>query len=104
MIIIGVRWRLIALASAVGLMGVLIVLTTLNSQRQATELRTRLSQVDSESFGIAEHFKDALREVTDKMLRYRTVRDPVAWEEFLQAQYREMGNAWEKKQPRERQK
>jgi len=78
---------LIALASAVGLMGVLIVLTTLNSQRQATELRTRLSQVDSESFGIAEHFKDALREVTDKMLRYRTVRDPVAWEEFLQASH-----------------
>ena len=59
----GVTFRLAALGAAVGLMGVLIVLITLSSQREANELRARLSTVDSESFDLADHFKDMLREV-----------------------------------------
>ncbi len=83
----GIKFRLILLGLAVGLMGALIVLLTLSSQRQASELRARLSQLDSESLGIAEHFKDALREVSDKMLNYRTARDPASWQEFLDASH-----------------
>lgn len=68
-------------------MGALIVLTTLRSERQAAELRARLTQVDSESFTIAERFKDLLREVADKMTRYRTTHEPIAWEECLTASH-----------------
>ena len=42
----GIKFRFVALALVVALMGALIVLATLNSQRQAAELRDRLSQVD----------------------------------------------------------
>ena len=83
----GIKFRLIVLGLAVGLMGALIVLLTLNSQRQASELRARLNQLDAESLGIAEHFKDALREVSDKMVNYRTARDPASWQEFLDASH-----------------
>ena len=81
----GIKLRLIALGSALALMGALIVVVVLGSQKQAAELRARLSQVDVESFGIAEQFKDRLRGVTDKMRAYRTTHDPVSWEEFLGA-------------------
>jgi len=83
----GIKFRLAALAVAVALMGVLIALTTLDSERRAAELRAQLKQVDSESFKIEEHFKDALREVTDKMARYRTARDPADWEEFVKSSH-----------------
>jgi len=53
MIASGIKWRLIALGLALALMGALIVVVVLTSQRQAAELRARLSQVDVESFGIA---------------------------------------------------
>ena len=65
-----VHLRLVAVSVAVALTGALIILVTLNSERRSREARTRLSQVDSESFGMAEHFKDQLREVNDKMRRY----------------------------------
>ena len=72
----GIKLRLAALGLATALMGALIVLVTLYSQRQGTELRTRLNDLESQSFGIAEQFKDALRDVNDKMIRYRTVPRP----------------------------
>ena len=72
------------LALVVALMGALIVLATLNSQRQAAELRDRLSQVDSESFRIADQFRDSLRELNNTMQRYGTDHDPVVWDEFLE--------------------
>src|SRR5260221_7811738 len=83
----GIRLRLIALGLALALMGALIVVVVLNSQSQARELRARLSQVDLESFGIAEHFKDALRSVNDKMRGYRNTHDPALWDEFLVASH-----------------
>jgi signal transduction histidine kinase len=78
-------FRMAALGAAVGLMGVLIVLITLNSQNEADELRARLSTVDLESAGIAEHFKDSLREVNTMRLRYAIDHDPATWEQFLKA-------------------
>ena len=81
----GIKFRLVTLALVVALMGALIVLATLNSQRQATELRDRLSQVDSESFKIADQFRDSLRELNNTMQRYGTDHDPAVWNEFLEA-------------------
>jgi signal transduction histidine kinase len=83
----GIKLRLAALLMGLGLFGALIVLVTLSSQRQADEVRARLSQVDTESFHIADHFKDALREVDDKMRGYRVERQPELWEEFLKASH-----------------
>ena len=82
---LGIQARLTALGLAVALMGALIVVVTFNSQRQAVEARTRLNQVESESFRIAERFKDNLREVNDKMRRYASFHEPAVWQEFLQA-------------------
>lgn len=76
---------MVTLALVVALMGVLIVLATLNSQRQAAELRDRLSQVDSESFRIADQFRDSLRELNNTMQRYGTDHDPAVWNEFIEA-------------------
>jgi signal transduction histidine kinase len=80
-------FRLAALGAAVGLMGVLIVLITLSSQREADELRARLSTVDLESAGIAEHFKDSLREVNTARLRYAIDHNPATWEQFLKGSH-----------------
>ena len=40
----GIKFRLVALTVVVALMGVLILLATLNSQRQSSALRERLSE------------------------------------------------------------
>ena len=84
----GIRFRLVALALIVALMGALILLATLTSQRQAAELRDRLSQVDFESFRIADQFRDSLRELNNTMQRYGTEHDPAVWNEFLEASHK----------------
>src|SRR6478672_4066913 len=81
----GIQFRLAALALAVALMGTLIVLATLRSQKQSGELRTRLRSVDSESFGMADHFKDSLRELNNTIFRYAMNHEPAVWEEFRKA-------------------
>jgi len=83
----GVTFRLAALGAAVGLMGVLIVLITFSSQKEASELRARLSTVESESSGIADHFKDMLREVNTMRLREAVDHDPATWAQFLKASH-----------------
>ncbi len=83
----GIKFRLVALGLATAMMGALIVLITLYSQRQGTELHSRLNDLDSQSVGISEQFKDALRDVNDKMLRYRTTPDAANWKEFLDASH-----------------
>ena len=67
----GIKFRLVALATAVGLMGILIALATLISQSQSTKVRLRLSQVDEESFGMADHFRRTLRELRPSIGRER---------------------------------
>src|ERR1051326_3988756 len=79
----GVKLRFTALALVLGLMGVAIVLITLNSQRQAAELRARVGHGDLESFGIADHFKDSLRVLNSTMFNYGIRHDPADWESFL---------------------
>jgi signal transduction histidine kinase len=81
----GVKFRLVALGLGLGLMGALIIFIMLFSQQQGTELHARLTQLDSESFRMAEHFKDSLRDVSDKLLRYRTLRNEASWMEFTNA-------------------
>lgn len=81
----GLKWRLMALGLAVGLMGALIVAVTLTSGQRASAVRDRLSQVDSESFRLAERFKDRLREANDKMRRYASFHEPRVWVEFQEA-------------------
>src|SRR5215469_10650380 len=79
----GFRFRVLALALVMALMGVLILLATLNSQRQSVELGARLRQVDSESFQIADKFRDSLRQLNNTLQRYGIDRDPAVWKEFL---------------------
>jgi signal transduction histidine kinase len=81
----GIGHRLTALAFALVLMGALIAVMTLTSQRQADDAKARLGQVDLESFRIADLFKEKLRSANDKMRRYASVRDSAAWEDFLKA-------------------
>src|SRR5580765_261870 len=83
----GLKMRSAALAMVVGLMGVLIVLTILNSQRQAAELRAGLSHVELESFGIADHFKDSLRSLNSTMLSYGIRHNTADWESFLKVRH-----------------
>ncbi len=78
----GVTFRLVALAAGVGLMGLLIGLMTLNSQRQANDLRGRLSQVDSESFRISDQFETFLRALNDAFYQYGDTKLPTDWEQF----------------------
>jgi signal transduction histidine kinase len=88
----GVKLRLTALMLAVAVMGGLIVFVTLNSQRQGADLSVKLKEVDDQSLGMAEHFKDVLRDVSDKLTRYRGTGDAGTWSEFLKA--RAGLNAW----------
>lgn len=83
----GVKLRLVLLVLALGLMGALIVFITLFSQHQGTELHARLGQLESESFNLSEHFKDRLREVGDKLIRYRNYRQEPDWQEFVNSSH-----------------
>jgi signal transduction histidine kinase len=82
-----VKLRLAGLVLGVGLMGALIVLAIVLSQREGEELRAQLATVDSESFGISEHFKDSLREVNNIRLRYTMGHDSGQWQQFLNASH-----------------
>jgi hypothetical protein len=82
-----VRLRLIGLAAAIGLMGLVIAFMTLRSQRQAGELRARLHQVDSESFQIADGFKDSLRQLNSALYRFGSTREPADMERFRDASH-----------------
>src|SRR5271154_5229360 len=76
----GIRFRLVVLGLGLGLMGTLIVLIILSSQRQVSELRARLNNVDSETSGITDHFQASLRELNSDMLRYGTDRNSAIWD------------------------
>jgi signal transduction histidine kinase len=93
------KLRLAALGVAAVLMGVLIALATILSQKQSGRLRGQLQIVDSESAGISEHFKDSLREVNTIRLRYTMERDPAAWRQFLNTSH-ELGVWLDQQAPR----
>jgi signal transduction histidine kinase len=80
-----IRLRLIALGTGVAVLGVLIAVVVLELQVLAVQWRTRVSQVDIESFRIADHFRDKLRYCNDKMRHFASTEDAVSWDEFLAA-------------------
>ena len=79
------KWRLIGLASAIGLMGLAIAFITVKSQRQSGALRARLSEVDSESFRIADEFRDFLRSLNNSLYRYGSGHDLLDQSNFTKA-------------------
>jgi len=83
----GIRFRLTALGLAVGLMGALIALITLNSHRQVSELQSRLNNMGSESSGIMDQFEESLGKLNSAMLRYGTDHDPNVWQNSLNASH-----------------
>lgn len=78
-----IKLRLAGLGLAVALLGALIVLVTLKSEQQAGSISTRLGILDTESFRIADRFKDKLRDALDKMRRYATTGDATSWQDFV---------------------
>lgn len=78
----GIKYRLVALLLVLTVMGVSILLATLYSQRQAGDLRVRLSQVESESFRIADEFRDLFRGLNNILY------DPAVWNEFLESSHK----------------
>ncbi len=66
----GAKFRLLALAAGLALAWLLIGLMTVRSQRQAGFLRARLSQLESESFRVADDFRDDLRKLNESLYHY----------------------------------
>ena len=79
--------RLAALILAAATMGLLMVVAIILSQREADKLRAQLNIVDSESFSIAEHFKDSLREVNNIRFHYTVDHEPAVWDQFLKSSH-----------------
>jgi len=82
-----VKLRLIGLALGIGLMGFTILFMTVKSQRQATDLRLRLAKVDSESFRIADQFRDYLRQLNDQLYHYGRSHTPPDVAAFTKASH-----------------
>ena len=80
---LNIKFRLAALCVAVGLMGALIVFITLNSQREAADLQTRLANLDVESSGVANQLRDSLQDLNNTVIGYGVNRDPGLWEACL---------------------
>lgn len=82
---LGLVLRLAALITAVGVMGLLIALATLESRRQAARLRVQLDLVDSQSFDIADNFRQKMHGLSRAMLDYGVGHQAAQWEAFEQA-------------------
>jgi len=76
---LNMKFRLAALGLAVGMMAALIVFITLNSQREVTDLQTRLNILDVESTGIANQFRDSFHELNNAVVGYGISHDPAEW-------------------------
>ena len=77
------KLRLAALVLAMALMGGLIVFVTWNSQRQANSLQARLNNLDVESSGIANQFRESFRTLNSSVINYGIDRDPAKWQMVL---------------------
>ena len=65
-----VQQKLIGLVAAIVLVWLGIAFLTVRLQQQWGELRTQLKQVDSESFRIADQFRDSLRQLNESLYHY----------------------------------
>ena len=79
------NFRLAALVLAMGLMGVVIAYITVNSQREASDLQTRLNTLDLESSEISDQFRESFRNLNNMVIGYGIDRDPATWEKTRQA-------------------
>jgi signal transduction histidine kinase len=80
-----IKLRLAALGAVVGLTGVLIAVIVLELQQKAVMTRERLGEVDTESFRIADLFKEKLRQANDHMRRHSTDESPQEWDAFVKS-------------------
>lgn len=78
----GIKLRLVAFVSAIGLMGLLIAWAAHTSSRRIARLQQRLTAVQLQSFQIADHFQQSIRELNNIVLRYGVSHDPKDWEPF----------------------
>jgi signal transduction histidine kinase len=67
---LGIRVRLMALTTALVLMGCAIALLTLSLQRRSAELRVQLSEVANESFERADDLRTYLADLNDSLYHY----------------------------------
>jgi signal transduction histidine kinase len=89
---LNMKFRLAALVVAMAFMGALIVFITWNSQREATDLQTKLNNLDVESSGIANQFRESFRELNNTVVDFGINRDELEWDKALKDSH-EL-NAW----------
>lgn len=77
---LSIKLRLAVLGFAAGLMGALIFFITLNSQRETTDLQSRLSSLDTESFGLADQFRESMRSLNNTVIDYGINHNPSTWQ------------------------
>ncbi|HUA64787.1 MAG TPA: ATP-binding protein [Alphaproteobacteria bacterium] len=80
---LNIKFRLAALGLAVGLMATLIVYITLNSQREVDDLQSRINNLDLESSGPANQFRNSIRELNNAVIGYGINHNPAAWDACL---------------------
>jgi signal transduction histidine kinase len=83
----GIKFRLVALAAGIAVGGLLIGLMTVKSQQQADLLRERLNRVESESFRIADDFREFLRRLNNSLYEYGSRPGPADRDQVLKASH-----------------
>jgi signal transduction histidine kinase len=78
----GMKYRLVAFILAIAGMFVVIVWTGHTSWRRIGELREKLTTVKLQSFQIADHLQQTIRELNNLVLRYGVYQDANAWANF----------------------
>ena len=78
----GIKFRLVAFVSAIGIMVTLIVWTAHTSWERIAELQQKLTSVQLKSFQIADHFQQTILELNNTVLRYAVSHDPADWARF----------------------
>jgi signal transduction histidine kinase len=81
----GIKLRLALLGVAVALMGALIVVVTLTSEKQANEVKVLLGGMEDESISMEDDFLERNREVNNAALSYRTSPSDAAWKDLQRA-------------------
>jgi signal transduction histidine kinase len=84
---LGIKLRLVGLSAAIVLLGLTMVFMAAQSQRQAAQLRVQLARVDSESFRIADQFREQLRHLNDLLYAYGRSHMLPKTDEFFKASH-----------------
>jgi len=76
------KFRLAAFTLAIGGMLTLIAWTAQSAWRRAGELHSKLSEVQLQSFKIADHIQQSILELNNHVLRYSLSRDTNDWAQY----------------------